>query len=558
MASGLLIKQKQLLAGDGIAINHGETASTISLAENALDNAVRIYDATVDAETGVVTITDGTQVADLAIGDEIRTPDGVYQKVKDSITTGSPADGTRIEVSGITSPAEANGVYTLTETANVWKHESADYWISQWSGSYWLIANSSSPTDPSMSLFYASGSSSSMPWEMSNWTRTVYGTGSPSLVNASTEEHIYNTLALFEYASLPVEPENIVQSVNGNKPDASGNVTIETSSGGLTSVSVGNGLTGNGTSSSPVTLDLSNYTAESDIHLHSSGPHSVELLKDVFGITINNDGTMTLESTTETIELGIGITYNNNPQNTAGGFAIVGEDGKLPSSILPESTVDLSNYTGALNITATSNASIRGGTSGNYDITIGDSSHGVTVYAAQNNPTVSITSFGSTGNIDLNSANINVGGSSGATQITLKSSNVSVEPTTGGGTFSVDVTSSGSVKFTAGNIYFNNNVSNTAGGFAIVGEDGKLPSSIIPVASNRHPFTSSDLSSNVLTITTTGNVTGVIDDSGKAWNFADEEVTYTDSTVSVDLSGVFARKGIAAPTGTWKLMLYGA
>lgn len=99
---------------------------------------------------------------------------------------------------------------------------------------------------------------------------------------------------------------------------------------------------------------------------------------------------------------------------------------------------------------------------------------------------------------------------------------------------------------------------NTAGGFAIVGEDGKLPSSIIPVSGNRHSFTSSDLSSNVLTITTTGNVTSVIDDSGKAWNFADEEVTYTDSTVSVDLSGVLARKGIVTPAGTWKLMLYGA
>ena len=161
MASGLLIKQKQLLAGDGIAINHGETASTISLAENALDNAVRIYDATVEAETGVITITDGTQVADLAIGDEIRTPDGVYQKIKDNITTTGSADGTRIEVSGITKPADVNGVYILTETEKVWKHESADYWISQWISlegeSYWLIANTSSPSNPGMAIFIGSG-----------------------------------------------------------------------------------------------------------------------------------------------------------------------------------------------------------------------------------------------------------------------------------------------------------------------------------------------------------------------------------------------------------------
>lgn len=213
MASGLLIKQKQLLAGNGIAINHGETASTISLAENALDNSVRIYDATVESSTGVVTITDGTPVTDLRIGDEIRTPDGVYQKTKDSITTGSPADGTRIKVSGITSPAEANGLYILTETEKVWKHESADYWISQWSGSYWLIANTSSPSNPGISIFYASGSSSSMPWEMSNWS-AMSGSGSPVLENASTEQTITDTLALFEYASLADDVTRLGNAVN--------------------------------------------------------------------------------------------------------------------------------------------------------------------------------------------------------------------------------------------------------------------------------------------------------------------------------------------------------
>ena len=213
MASGLLIKQKQLLAGDGIAINHGETASTISLAENALENAVRIYDATVEAETGVVTITDGTPVTDLRIGDEIRTPDGVYQKTKDSITTGSPADGTRIKVSGITSPAEANGLYILTETEKVWKHESADYWISQWSGSYWLIANTSSPSNPGMSIFYASGSSSSMPWEMSNWS-AMSSSGSPVLENASTEQIVTDTISLFEYASLADDMTRLGNAVN--------------------------------------------------------------------------------------------------------------------------------------------------------------------------------------------------------------------------------------------------------------------------------------------------------------------------------------------------------
>ena len=228
MASGLLIKQKQLLAGDGIAINHGETASTISLAENALENAVRIYDATVEEETGVVTITDGTQVSELAIGDEIRTPDGVYQKIKNNITTTGSADGSRIEVSGITTPAEANGFYILTETDRKWKHESANYWISSWNNAYyWMISAIEDAANPGSSLFYGYTASSSMPWEVTSWTSSSGAAGTPVLENAQVEQVTTNTIDLFEYASLPVEPENIVQSVNGTKPDASGNVTIE-------------------------------------------------------------------------------------------------------------------------------------------------------------------------------------------------------------------------------------------------------------------------------------------------------------------------------------------
>lgn len=234
MASGLLIKQKQLLAGDGIAINHGETASTISIAENAFDKSVRIYDATVEAETGVITITDGTQVADLAIGDEIRTPDGVYQKVKDSITTTGTADGTRIEVSGITNPADANGYYAL-QSENVWKHETADYWITVFSSSgwYWMISNKSDPANPGESLFYdmTGASDPGNPWDLTNWqSMSGDASGNPSLQNVESSTTITNTIELFEHASTSVASSDIVQSVNGNKPDASGNVTIETGS----------------------------------------------------------------------------------------------------------------------------------------------------------------------------------------------------------------------------------------------------------------------------------------------------------------------------------------
>lgn len=230
MASGLLIKQKQLIAGDGITIEHAQTSSTISLSNSTLNAAVRIYDATIASDTGVVTITDGTPVADLNIGDEIRTPDGVYQKVKDSITTTGPADGSRIEVSGITSPAEANGFYILTETDRKWKHESADYWILVWQNTSWMISPVESGANPGYSLFYGYMSSPSMPWEVTSWSAMSGAAGTPVVENAPAEQVITNTIDLFEYASTSVASADIVQSVNGNKPDASGNVTIETGS----------------------------------------------------------------------------------------------------------------------------------------------------------------------------------------------------------------------------------------------------------------------------------------------------------------------------------------
>ena len=305
MASGLLIKQKQLLAGDGIAINHGETASTISLAENALDKAVRIYDATVDAETGVITITDGTPVSDLAIGDEIRTPDGVYQKIKDNITTTGSADGSRIEVSGITSPADANGLYILTETDRKWKHESADYWISSWNNAYyWMISAVEDAANPGSSLFYGYTASSSMPWEVTSWTSSSGAAGTPVVENAPVEQVITNTIDLFEYASLPVEPENIVQSVNGNKPDASGNVIIETGSSvdesRLLPEDAANGdvpvfnaaATTGGGNDATTKLLLQPLTGESTIVDTAAGNEAPVPITNNGGVTVGADGGM--------------------------------------------------------------------------------------------------------------------------------------------------------------------------------------------------------------------------------------------------------------------------
>lgn len=234
MASGLLIKQKQLLAGDGITIEHAQTSSTISLSSSTLNAAVRIYDATIASDTGVVTITDGTPVADLNIGDEIRTPDGVYQKVKDGITTGSiPDDGSHILVSGCTDPTAVNGMYVATGEPNTWKNETGNYWISKldgYGGPWWFIASSQAPANPGASSIHyrAIAATAQNPWD-ANFTPS-HASGTISVQKYSDLVSKTDTIDLFEHASTSVASADIVQSVNGNKPDASGNVTIETGS----------------------------------------------------------------------------------------------------------------------------------------------------------------------------------------------------------------------------------------------------------------------------------------------------------------------------------------
>lgn len=236
-AANIYLNNNSPNTANGLAIvgENGKLPSSILPEQTNIDlsDAVLRYPATVDTESKVVTVTDGTPVEDIRIGDEIVTADGVYKKTKDSITTGSPADGTRIKVSGITSPAEANGVYILTETDRKWKHESADYWISEYSSppnpTTWMISAVENAVNPGSSLFFGhiSTSPSPMPWDITMWDQRYGAEGTPVLENASTEQVITDTIDLFEYASLPIEPENIVQSVNGNKPDSSGNVTVE-------------------------------------------------------------------------------------------------------------------------------------------------------------------------------------------------------------------------------------------------------------------------------------------------------------------------------------------
>lgn len=345
MASGLLIKQKQLIAGDGITIEHAQTSSTISLSNSTLSAAVRIYDATIASDTGVVTITDGTPVADLNIGDEIRTPDGVYQKTKDSITSDSdPATGD-IQVSGISMVTIANGVYKY-QSENKWKHESQNYYMVLFNNTYWVCGSQENPTSYNMGIIYSDPMTELvMPWEVEHWT-AIMPADTIVVESLAGQQTVTNTIDLFEYASTSVASSDIVQSVNGNKPDASGNVTIETGGGGLTSVSVSNGLTGDGTSSNPIKLYLNDVTVDYPITINLqsnnvsiSNGHLIEVqAEDTIRLDVGSTSVQLYDNNGLSIEAGE-ISFNQNDQNTAGGFAIVGEDGKLPIDIIPDASV---------------------------------------------------------------------------------------------------------------------------------------------------------------------------------------------------------------------------
>ena len=140
-----------------------------------IDAAVRIYDATIDSDTGVVTITDGTPVSDLAIGDEIRTPDGVLKKVDNSTEVVSDPYTGDIQVMGFTNPTAANGLYKF-QSDRKWKHASANYWITT-SGNAWVISSLEAPPAPSAGLCYSETADEEMPYEVTSWQRvSSYGT----------------------------------------------------------------------------------------------------------------------------------------------------------------------------------------------------------------------------------------------------------------------------------------------------------------------------------------------------------------------------------------------
>lgn len=147
------------------------------------------------------------------------------------------------------------------------------------------------------------------------------------------------------------------------------------------------------------------------------------------------------------------LIYNGHEQNTGGGLAVIQEDGKLPASILPESSgggsFDPTNYQGTLNLTNTTDV-------------------------------VNVASLVSNGtNIYLSYSNVE-----NNTIVDLSSNKLDLGVTTAGAgekitfdlTDGVNITSEIGLKYNGVGL-------NTAGGLVQVGEDGKIPSSLYEAGS---------------------------------------------------------------------------
>lgn len=486
---------------DGKMTFDGEEVGGID--PNFLSKTVWRYPATVDAESGVVTITDGTLVTEIRIGDKIVTSQGVYQKVKDSITTSGDPATSSINISGFTNPSNANGTYVF-QSDKKWKHESENYWVTT-SSNHWVISSMEAPAAPSAGLCYAPMNEGEMPWDVTSWQR-VSSYGTPVLEQKTADTVVDNTIDLFEYASLPIDPANIVQSVNGNKPDASGNVTLEIES-----------------------IDLSNYSAET---IKLTGTKKIQIAggsvtSGILDITTGDDGRPALttpglwsadiagyltaihggmqmdiyaDSNQADVRIyaggspssssgngnillyGSDIKFNGNALNSANGL-VKAEAGKLPAldgsklTNLPAGTVDLSAYTGGINLSSTDDSAVAiKFNSGNptYNAELSMSSSGVTLSGY--------------GDVSLE----HTGGSylrltSG--EATL-SSNASLTLSAGS---RLTISASEGVYLGAAGL-------NTAGGFAVVGEDGKLPTSIIPAST----IDLSNYSNDTISLTASG------------------------------------------------------
>lgn len=98
-------------------------------------------------------------------------------------------------------------------------------------------------------------------------------------------------------------------------------------SGGISSITVGSGLTGSGTSESPLSIDLTHFNTAYGIEIVAD--ETLKLVSNYNIVIGDNNVGVTINAPV--------LTFNGHDLNTAGGLACIDEDtGKLPSSIIPD------------------------------------------------------------------------------------------------------------------------------------------------------------------------------------------------------------------------------
>lgn len=371
-----------------------------------------------------------------------------------------------------------------------------------------------------------------------------------------------------------------------------------------TKVEVGTGLSGDGTSENPLNLDLDSYITTGSVSLQGL---NIELI---------SDGNFIVKGTSFNIgtsETSIPIVLNGNAQNTAGGLVIVGDDGKIPTTLYNQGTTDLSNYKGGVTINSTeyitinstnpisigensnlylsnlvaklsspSNVSLEG-TDLQWNGKGLNTSNGLVKLGADGKIPSNLYDAGGLTSISVGSGLSGNGTSSSPLVVDLSNyqsnaiSLISPDFIIGGANIKIGTGAGNNIYLNYednapnSNIYVNNHALNTAGGLVLLGSDGKIPedlydkgalepTEIKPLlielngtnSSSDRIVVSYDNENYLVTITHNLNsyVNGILfDETGKQAFFG---IDYVDNN---NISIQFSNSTMPTSTSVWKLYL---
>lgn len=154
----------------------------------------------------------------------------------------------------------------------------------------------------------------------------ISGTNNTMYIADSSEARIYTD---DEWKNISIEVvENIDTPNQTTVPTTQAvkdYVDANAGSGGISTITVGAGLTGNGTQATPLTLDLSNYTLSEGESVYINTQEAITIISNTNIQIGNNSHNLIITNN--------GIEYNGHIQNTANGLVVLGNDGKIPVNL---------------------------------------------------------------------------------------------------------------------------------------------------------------------------------------------------------------------------------